>query len=301
MLLNRGYKTEIRPSNKQRTSLLKAIGIARKAYNWGLIEAQAEYDSTKKGLSAISLNNRLNKIKKAEFPWMYDVSKSVPQHGLRHLEAAFQNFFAAIKRKAPKANEKYPKLHKKKSGRGSFSVEGAVHITDTHIQLPRVGKVRLKEKGYLPKTGKIFKATVSQKAGRWFVSAQMEVEAVYEPAPKEAVGVDVGIKTLITFMDADFYKCADDLFVCKTAGVGISTYTLRDLPPKIRINKTTIHFNPHVLQLSSSTLLQYGQKENTLFPSRILCDAQDNGMTFAVIFDVNVIDREKAQLFEVQN
>lgn len=37
-MIQRGYKTEIKPNNKQRTFLLKNAGAARYAYNWGLNE-----------------------------------------------------------------------------------------------------------------------------------------------------------------------------------------------------------------------------------------------------------------------
>ena len=43
--------------------------------------------------------------------------------------------------------------------------------------MPRLGLLRLKERGYLPTTGvHILSATVSEKGGRWFVSLQVEME-----------------------------------------------------------------------------------------------------------------------------
>jgi IS605 OrfB family transposase len=71
------------------------------------------------------------------------------------------------------------------------------------VELPRLGRVRLKERGYLPTSGvKILSATVSEEAGRWFVSMQVE-EAVPDPisATGEPIGVDTGIKTLAQCSD----------------------------------------------------------------------------------------------------
>ena len=45
------------------------------------------------------------------------------------------------------------------------------------IQLPRLGRLRLKERGYLPISGvKILSATVTEQAGHWYVSVLVEQE-----------------------------------------------------------------------------------------------------------------------------
>jgi len=86
---------------------------------------------------------------------------------------------------------------------GGFRLTGAIHIYDKVIQLPRLGGLRLKEHGYLPVEGvHILSATVSEHAGHWFVSVQVEREipdpqASYRPV----VGVDLGILALATFSD----------------------------------------------------------------------------------------------------
>ena len=72
---------------------------------------------------------------------------------------------------------------------------------------PRLGKIKLFEKNYLPEETKILSATISKRAGKWFVSIQVEEE------PKEGllttktvVGVDLGIKTLATCSDGVIYE-----------------------------------------------------------------------------------------------
>ena len=195
MTIQRAYNTELRLNNTQRTFCLKSAGVARFAYNWGLRIKQDEYKATGKSPSAIELHKRLNVLKQTDFPWMYDVSKCAPQEALRNLDRAFENFFRRIK-----AGEKpgYPRFKSKKRGVGSFRLTGAIHVTQTHIQLPRLGRLRLKECGYLPTVAKILSATVSEKAGRWFVSVHVEEDI---PTPKRndtACGVDVGIAALAT-------------------------------------------------------------------------------------------------------
>ena len=66
-----------------------------------------------------------------------------------------------------------------------------------------MGCLRLKERGYLPTSGvHILSATVNEKAGRWFVSVQMEMEiADPEPIEKPIAGVDLGINRLAQVSD----------------------------------------------------------------------------------------------------
>ena len=211
MKIVRGYKTELDLNNVQRTACLKHAGAARYAYNWGLKRYQEEYAAGRKTPNAISLHKELNALKKAEFPWMYEVSKCAPQEALRNLGNAFKRFFENCKKKkVGKLKEKagYPKLKSKKKGIGSFRLTGAISIFEKHIHLPRLGRLRLKEADYIPTRGaKILSATVSEKAGRWFVSIQIEEERADPiPADGKVLGVDLGVKTLATTSEAVAYE-----------------------------------------------------------------------------------------------
>ncbi len=206
MKIIRGYKTELDLHNKQITACLKHAGAARFAYNWGLRRYQEEYEAGNRTPSTMSLHKELNALKKIDFPWMYEVSKCAPQEALRNLEKAFKNFFANCKKKKSgkfKGKLGYPQFKTKKKGRGSFRLTGSVHVGERYVNLPRLGKLRLKEAGYLPTTdGKMLSATISEQAGRWFVSIQVEQERANPVAARGAsIGVDLGIKTLATCSD----------------------------------------------------------------------------------------------------
>jgi putative transposase len=209
MKITRGYKTELDLNKAQITACLKHAGVARFAYNWGLKRYQEEYAAGRKTPSAISLHKELNAKKKTDFPWMYDVSKCAPQEALRNLEKAFKNFFNNVKKKATfKGKLGYPKFKSKKKGIGSFRLTGAIHVYEKHIQLPRLGWLKLKEVGYLPTSDvHILSATISEKAGRWYVSVQVEKEGADPvPATGKVVGVDLGVKTLATTSEAEAFE-----------------------------------------------------------------------------------------------
>jgi putative transposase len=206
MKVTRGYKTELDMNNAQVTACLKHAGAARWAYNWGLSRYQEEYAAGRKPPNAISLHKELNVLKKTSYPWFYEVSKCAPQEALRDLEKAFKRFFENCKKKkagAHRGKVGSPRFKSKKRGIGSFRLTGAIHIFENAIQLPRLGRLRLKEKNYLPTSGvSILNATVSERAGRWYVSVQVEEEQA-EPrlALGHTVGIDLGIKALATLSD----------------------------------------------------------------------------------------------------
>ena len=210
MKVVKGYKTELDLNNAQITACFQYAGTARFVYNWGLKRYQEEYQAGRKAPTAISLHKELNAKKKTDFLWMYNVSKCAPQEALRNLESAFKHFFRKVKLKKQgkhKGKCGYPKLKTKKKGVGSFRLTGAIHVYEQYIQLPRLGLLRLKEAGYLPTDAKILSATVSEQAGRWYISVQVEEEVESpHPATGPILGVDLGIKTLATTSEAETFE-----------------------------------------------------------------------------------------------
>jgi len=194
MKIKRAYKTELDPNNIQRTTMLRHAGVARFAYNWGLTRRMEEYAKTGRSSNAIGLHRQLNALKRTDYPWMYEVSKCAPQEALRDLDRAFKNFF--------EGRAEYPKFRSRKRGIGGFRLTGSIRVFRDSVQLPRIGRVRLKEKGYLPTGGAhILSVTVSEKAGRWFVSIQVEEEIEVPINAGPVAGVDVGISQLATVSD----------------------------------------------------------------------------------------------------
>ena len=151
MKITRGYKTELDLNNKQRTACLQHAGCARFAFNWGLARKIEAYKKGEKVPTAIDLHRELNKLKKTELSWMYQVSKCAPQEALRNVDKAYDNFFRKVKLKKQgqhKSKAGFPKFKSKKRGIGSFRLTGAIKVFSDAIQLPRLGKLRLKEHNY---------------------------------------------------------------------------------------------------------------------------------------------------------
>jgi putative transposase len=207
MRVQKAYKTELDLTDRQVTACRQHAGAARWAYNWGLQVKQERYQATKKTPNAIALHRQLNALKKTSVPWMYQVSKCAPQEALWNLDAAFQQFFrrCALKKQGKwQGKLGYPQVKTKKKGFGSFRLTGRIIVSEKAIVLPRLGRLRLKERGYLPTTGvQILSATVSEQAGHWYVSLQVEAEQAVPENTGSVVGIDLGIKSLATLSDGE--------------------------------------------------------------------------------------------------
>ncbi|MHA2370651.1 MAG: RNA-guided endonuclease InsQ/TnpB family protein, partial [Candidatus Hodarchaeales archaeon] len=123
---------------------------------------------------------------------------------------AFQNFYQNQKaRKAGKTTRYvgFPKFKKKGQCKDSFRLTGTIRVfpEKKQVQLPRLGKLRLKERPQLPSSTRILSATVSRTADRWYVAFQVLEEAP-DPASNGQsmlLGLDPGL--------ANFATCSNGL------------------------------------------------------------------------------------------
>jgi putative transposase len=202
--IQRAYKTKLALNNEQITACKRHAGAARWAYNWGLARKQEAYRATGKNPSAMDLHRGLNALKQNEVSWLYSVSKCAPQEALRNLDSAFAHFFRRCQLKQQgklRGKVGYPQRKTRKRGLGSFRLTGSIAVFADAIQLPRLGRLRLKERSYLPTAAKILSATVCEQAGHWYVSVLVEQAHIKPVNRGPVVGVDLGVKTLATLSD----------------------------------------------------------------------------------------------------
>ncbi|MFX0079169.1 MAG: RNA-guided endonuclease InsQ/TnpB family protein [Candidatus Hermodarchaeota archaeon] len=202
MRIHRGYRYELDPNNRQRTLLAKHAGCARFAYNWGLEQRiRLFYQQRGRFTNAIQQYRELSQLKKTQFTWMREVSKCAPQEALRDLDKAFENFWRGRKKRFKVG---FPKF-KRKGRHEGFRLYGVIRVFEKAVQLPRLGRLRLKEKPQIQ--GRIISATVSRKADRWFVSICVERKiTVPRPINGPRIGVDLGIRSLATLSDGTKIK-----------------------------------------------------------------------------------------------
>ncbi|GAX57662.1 transposase [Streptomyces olivochromogenes] len=192
--VKRAFKYRFHPTHAQAAELSRTFGCVRKVYNLALA-ARTEAWARQERVNYNQTSAMLTAWKKTgELAYLNDVSSVPLQQTLRHLQAAFTNFFAR--------RVKYPRFKSRKKSRKSAEyTSSAFRFRDGKLTLAKMTEPlavvwsRPLPEGMAPST-----VTVSQDAaGRWFVSLLCEDPSVRPlPATGQAVGVDVGLDHLLT-------------------------------------------------------------------------------------------------------
>ena len=237
MLVFQAFRFELCPNNLARSALSSHAGAARFAYNWGLATVSAHmagYESCRvlalrQGAGGVeakdwasevvgplpctlpALSREWNRAKYEVAPWWASNSKEAYKSGLDSLAKALKGFFSSRAGERKGKSVGFPRF-KKKGSRRSFRVTtGSFGVCDRrHVRLPRIGALRTNEptakmaRRLCDGTVRALSATVSEHAGRWYVSFCCEVQ---RPDPNQlarpTVGVDVGVKRLAVLSDGE--------------------------------------------------------------------------------------------------
>ncbi|MEV0148460.1 MULTISPECIES: RNA-guided endonuclease TnpB family protein [unclassified Nonomuraea] len=192
--VKRAYKYRLYPTPQQAEKLTRTFGCVRLVYNKALEERTRAYRSEGRRVSCAESSAMLTAWKRTDDLGFLNKVSCVPlQQALRHLQAAFANFFAKRAR--------YPTFKSRKRSRAAAEYtrsafrwkEGTLTLAKMTEPLPIVWSRPLPE-GAQPST-----VTVSRDAaGRWFVSLLVEERIPPLEPLRTRVGVDLGIITLAT-------------------------------------------------------------------------------------------------------
>lgn len=205
----KSFKTEINPSTEQIVKINKTIGTCRYIYNFYLAHNKDLYDKGEKFMSGKSFSVWLNNEYIPNNPdklWIKEVSSKSVKKSIEDGCTAFTRFF--------KHQSAYPNYKKKdKSDVKMYFVKNNPKdcACERHrINIPTLGWVKLKEKGYIPTTKdgwKIKSGAVSKKAGRYFVSVLVEIpDTNIANNSNEGIGIDLGLKDLAIVSNGKTYK-----------------------------------------------------------------------------------------------
>ena len=197
----KAHKIRLHPTPEQANYFARAAGTARFTFNWAVAEWQQQYEAGGKP-SALALRTHFNAIKKAQFPWVYEVTKCAVEGAFMDVAVAFKNFF-----EGRKAGRKigYPKFKSKKRSRPSFYLANdKFSVGDHWIDVPKLGRVNMAEK--LRFSGKILSARVTKTAAWWCVSIAVAMPDDIPLNDHPPVGVDVGLNRLATLSDGRQYE-----------------------------------------------------------------------------------------------
>ena len=191
----RAYKTEILPNPKQALKIRQTLGICRYLYNLYLASNFEVYETLGSGffVTAYTFDKYVNHVVKKELAWIDTCGAKARKKAMCNAERAFKNFMQG-KTNRPKFKKKRQqkvKAYFPKNTKGDWT------IWRHKVQVPTIGVVQIKEKGYLPTKAKVISGTISCKAGRYYVSVLVEMSEIESAKPQgEGIGIDLGVKEL---------------------------------------------------------------------------------------------------------
>lgn len=194
--MEKAFKVRIYPTEEQKNLIDKSFGCSRYVYNYFLDFKQREYKEHKNKYSFYDICKLLTSLKK-ELTWLKEVDKWALQNSLKDLDYAYKRFFKGA------GCPKFKSKHSSKMSYRSNFINNNIELLEGSIKLPKLGKVKIKDKAYRPKDGRILNATVSKtETNKYFVSV-CYTDINVEPLPKTGrkVGIDLGIKSFISTSD----------------------------------------------------------------------------------------------------
>jgi len=201
----RTYKYRLYTNKSQREALDFILWQQRILYNAALEQRKTVYEETGKGISYVEQWAHFRDERRANPDTFGLVNATSLQQLLRRVDKAYQAFFRRLK-----AGETpgYPRF----KGRNRFHSMAFKHGDgvklyqnergQTRLRIQNVGDVKVKFHRQLPSGSQIKHVVVKRSMGNWYVTLMVEFDAprLLEPTG-EAVGIDMGLKSLLALSD----------------------------------------------------------------------------------------------------
>jgi putative transposase len=209
----RTYKFRIYPTDAQATALDSTLELCRELYNAMLRQRIYAFRSGKK-VNYKSQQNEIPEIKNT-FPEYHNIHSLVIQDVARRLDKAYGNFFRMVGEKKNGKNimAGFPRFKSKDRYSSITYTQSGFRILDNgHVWLSKIGDVRMLM--HRSVMGDIRTLSVKRDSvGDWFITLTVETDSKPDKSeedesmqdsqfqPVKPVGIDMGLKSIITTSD----------------------------------------------------------------------------------------------------
>lgn len=204
-MINKAYKVRLYPNKGQEVLINKTFGCVRLVWNTLLAknnEGFAEHGSDWK------MEYNTTEIKKG-FYFMSEVSSGALQQKGRDFKESFNQWFRSVSGKRKGKRLGRPSF-KKKGSKDSYKLPNQkfqILQEDRSIRLEKIGRVKCKYSSHIPDDSKLVSVTISKtNRGHYFASIIVEQEVPALPSTGKKVGLDIGIKDLMTLSNGTIIK-----------------------------------------------------------------------------------------------
>lgn len=186
------YQYRIYPTQNQQTKLAKLFGCCRVVWNDALaFVKQSQKFPKNSDLQKICITQAKQTEQRS---WLKEVSNIPLQQSVADLGVAIKNYFDSRNGKRKGAAMGFPRFKKKDNRQTARFRKGGFSIKNGKVYLAKIGHLKTKWSRPLPSEPSSV-TIIKDRRHRYFLSFVVEAEVLSSPAPNDAVGVDLGIKT----------------------------------------------------------------------------------------------------------
>lgn len=206
-MLRRAYRYRMYPTPEQAFALAQHAGATRFIYNlcleqrrdwWRQYRAQ-----TGRTISWASQSAELTDLR-AEVDWLGAAPRVMLEQAIRDLDKAFAAFFAGRAGfPSPRVRGRHDAFRNKAE---AISIR-PLNAKWAAVKLPKIEAIKFRL--CRPIAGKVKNATVSQCAGKWFVSFLTESDHVATQSTLPSVGIDRGIANTLSLSTSEHFQMPD--------------------------------------------------------------------------------------------
>ena len=194
-MIRKAYKYRIYPNSEQKQYFAKCFGCVRFFYNKSLSDMNDIYKATKE------FENITPATYKEDYPFLKEVDSLALANAQLNRNAAFKAFF--------RSQNNFPKYKSKRNNQSytTNNQKDSVKLSDNsrYISIPKCKRIRIKK--HRDFVGIIKSVTISKTCDdKYYISLLVEVDINPLPETDKAIGLDLGVKDLVTDSNGVKYK-----------------------------------------------------------------------------------------------
>ena len=203
--MNKAYRVRLYPTQEQEVLINKTFGCVRLVWNTLLDKNIKGFENEGKSWKQDYNTTKL----KDSFEFLNEVSAASLQQKARDLKETYSQWFRSVTGKR-KIKIGYPKFKSKKFSKDSYRLPNqkfSIYQDLNLIRLEKIGKVKCKLSDTIPEDVKFISVTVSKtKSNKYYASVVVEQEKEFLPLTCKKIGIDLGLKDLMTLSNGVVIK-----------------------------------------------------------------------------------------------
>ena len=209
----KSFKFRIYPNKKQEVKLIQTLNTCRHTYNDALAERKQQAKNIKiykeypiyqdfdifhwgVNFDYINYYDQAKDLGKQKTEYQKNVHSQVLQNVLKRVEKSFKNFFNGAGYPRFQGRNRYDSF--------TYPQKGFEITDDGKLKLSKIGEIKIIQHREIE--GQIKTCTIRRDVDQWYVSFSCDVDTQHLEKTGMSVGIDVGLKSLVTLSNGEQIK-----------------------------------------------------------------------------------------------